>query len=175
MTPSIQRLILLLAIAASLLISGPAACAQDNQDADPTAESDVIQETLKTIKEVERLNEYIAQNKSLLESNKNLVAQIAILTKQIADLTKQVATQNDSIRKQLLSLPPLVVRAKVIGPTSSMAVIGFGDTSIRIRSEMKMNVPVQNGIWTLMEVNKITKDVIELNFTELGRVITIYD
>lgn len=169
------RLAISLAIAIMFLSVAPSAHAQDRNNQDPTAESDVISETLKTIKEIEKLDTYLAQNKTLIEANKALTAQIAILTKQVAELTKQVATQNDSIRKQLLSLPPLVVHSKIIGPNSSMAVIGFGETSIRIRSDMKMTVPVQNGIWTLMEVDKITKDIIELNFTELGRVITIYD
>lgn len=164
---------ILTALALMALLSTTVA-AQD-QKGDPTSESDMIKETLAMIKEVEKLNYYLQQIQTLTTENKSLKGQIATLTKQVAGLTKEVQTSNERLRKQLLSLPPFEIRSKVIGTKSAMAVLKLGERIIRIRNDMEMNVPVENGIWTLMKVEKISKDIVVLNFTELDRVITIYD
>ena len=149
---------------------------------DPATQSNLIAETLKTIKEVENLNAYMTQieelkkaNGSLQQANKGLQGQIASLGKQVAQLTAQIKTSNETLREQLLTLPDFKVKSKLVGKTSAIAVLEMGDNVVRIRDKMKMNVPAENGVWTLMEVQKITKDVIELNFIELDRVITIYN
>ncbi len=161
----------------SLMTAGTA-IAQD----DPATQSNLIEETLKTIKEVESLNQYIAQiaelqkaNGSLQEANNALQGQIASLGKQVGQLTEEVRTSNETLRKQLLTLPEFKVKSKLVSGSSAIAVLDMGGKLVRIRDKVKMSVPVENGVWTLMEVQKITKDVIELKFTELDRVITIYN
>lgn len=161
----------------ALLFTGTVS-AQD----DPATQSSLIEETLKTIKEVENLNQYIAQieelrkaNGSLKESNKKLQGQIASLGKQVGQLTEEIKTSNETLRKQLLTLPEFKVKSKLVSRSSAIAVLDMGGKLVRIRDKVKMSVPVENGVWTLMEVQKITKDVIELKFTELDRVITIYN
>ena len=56
-----------------------------------------------------------------------------------------------------------------------MAVLQFGEKSIRIRMGIEMDVPVADGVWTLMKVEKISIDFIELTFPELERKIVLYD
>lgn len=169
---------MIMGVAAFFLFGAAAASGQD----DPATQSNLIEETLKTIKEVENLNQYIAKieelqkaNKSLNETNKGLQGQIASLGKQVAQLTEEVKTSNETLRKQLLTLPEFKVKSKLVGKSSAIAVLDMGGKLVRIRDKVKMSVPVENGVWTLMEVQKITKDVIELKFTELDRVITIYN
>lgn len=169
---------MIIGVFAFLLVGTGTALAQD----DPATQSNLIEETLKTIKEVESLNQYIAQieelkkaNKSLNDANKGLQGQIASLGKQVAQLTEEIKTSNETLRKQLLTLPEFKVKSKLVGKNSAIAVLDMGGKLVRIRDKVKMSVPVENGVWTLMEVQKITKDVIELKFTELDRVITIYN
>ena len=95
--------------------------------------------------------------------------------KQVTQLTEEIKTSNETLRKQLLTLPEFKVKSKLVGKSSAIAVLDMGGKLVRIRDKVKMSVPVENGVWTLMEVQKITKDVIELKFTELDRVITIYN
>jgi FtsZ-binding cell division protein ZapB len=166
------------AVAVSLFATGSAF----SQDDDPATQSSLMEETLKTIKEVESLNAYIAQigelkkaNQNLQEANKGLQGQIASLGKQVTQLTAEIKTSNETLRKQLLLLPEFKVKSKLVGKNGAVAVLMMGENIVRIRDKIKMSVPVQDGVWTLMEVQKITKDVIELNFIELDRVITIYN
>ena len=149
------------------------AVAQDKQD--PTSESDIIKQTMSKIKDVEKLDNYIAQNKQLTETNKKLQAQIASISKQVAILTKDLADQQAKLRKQLLEMPSFEVKAKVLGNDRDMAILKFKDSSIRIRKDTKISVPVSDGVYVLMHVTKITKDVIELHFPELERDLFLYD
>lgn len=142
---------------------------------DPATQSSLMEETLKTIKEVENLNQYIAENKALKDTNKGLQGQIASLSKQVKQLTQQLKTSTETTRKQLLALPEFKVKSKLVGKTSAIAVLDMGGKVVRIRDKVEMSVPVVNGAWTLMRVEKITKDVIELKFIELDRTITIYN
>ncbi len=66
--------IVLCVVVLSLLHSADSR-AQDKQD--PTAQSDVIKQTISKIKEVEKLDTYIAKNAELTAINKQLQAQIA--------------------------------------------------------------------------------------------------
>lgn len=163
----------LLAIVVSTVISCFAATSFGQDD--PATQTNVMEETLKTIKEVENLNQYLAENKSLRSENKQLKGQLASLTKQIQQLTNQIKTSNETLRKQLLTLPQFEVKSKMVSASSAVAVLDMGGKLVRIRDKVEMSVPVQNGVWTLMRVEKITKDVIELKFLELDRTVTIYN
>ena len=142
---------------------------------DPATQTTVMEETLKTIKEVEKLNQYIESNQALTTQNKELNGQIASLSKQVQELTAQIQTSNETLRKQLLSLPEFKVKSKMVSKSGAIAVLEMGTKIVRIRDKVEMSVPVENGVWTLMRVEKITKDVIELKFLELDRIITIYN
>lgn len=151
------------------------ASAQAQEKTDPASQTDVMQETLRTIREVERLNEYIKQNEALKSENTSLKQQLAALGQQVQKLTNEIQTQNERLKKQFLTLPPFEVKAKLIGPDSARAVLDMGGKVVRIRENVEMSVPVENGVWTLIRVEKISKDIIQLNFLELDRVVTIYD
>ena len=86
-----------------------------------------------------------------------------------------VATQQERLRKQLLHLPRFEVKSKLVGAKKSMAVLQFGEKSIRIRMGIEMDVPVADGVWTLMKVEQISTDFIKLTFPELERQIVLYD
>ena len=57
---------IILGVVAFTLFGAVSASAQD----DPATQSNLIEETLKTIKEVESLNQYIAQIEELQKTNK---------------------------------------------------------------------------------------------------------
>lgn len=147
------------------------AVAQD----DPASDTPIISETLNKIKEVENLDKYIAANAQLTEDNKVLREQIAGLTVQVQKLTQDLLIENERLRKQSLELPEFTVKARIFSSTSSMAVLQYGEKSIRIRQGTSLSVPIPSGIWVLMEVEKISKDTIELRFPELERDIVIFD
>jgi len=169
----------------STTLHGQEQAPQDNEQAaqqeepveeqDPASPTPMIEETMRTIREVENLNKYVQENLALKKENADLKNQIASLTKEVQKLTQQIATQTDTIRKQLLSLPELKIQSKVIAPNDARAVLDVGGKLIRIRENVEMSIPVENGVWTLINVQKISKDVVEINFSELGRMITIYD
>jgi len=142
---------------------------------DPTAASDVIQQTLAKIRDVERLDTFVQQNKALVEENKKLKADIASINKQIAQLTKDLTEQTALLRKQLLQMPTFEVQSKIIGDGRSMALLKSKDSVIRIRDKTQMSVSVADGVWVLMEVKNISKDMIELHFPELERKVYLYD
>ena len=160
----------ILAVAMLMICSG-----FSNAQDDPASQTDVIKQTLNTIKEVEKLNEYIQSNATLAAENKSLKDQVASLSKQIQQLTVQIQTSNETLRKQLLSLPEVEVKSKMVSRNGAVAVLKLGERLVRIRDKVEMSVPVENGIWTLMRVEKISKDVIELKFIELDRTVTIYN
>ncbi len=56
-----------------------------------------------------------------------------------------------------------------------MALLKSKDTVIRIRANTEMSVPVTDGVWVLMQVKKISRDMIELYFPELERTVYLYD
>ncbi len=148
---------------------------QEPVQQDPATPTPVITETLRTIREVENLNRYIEQNDSLAKENKELKNEVASLATQVKKLTQEIATQNERLRKQLLTLPEVKIQSKVIGQGTAQAILDIGGRSIRIRNQVKMSIPVENGVWTLIQVEKITKDVVEIRFLELDRLVTIYD
>ncbi len=150
------------------------ATAQDKK-VDPTAPSDVIAETLSKIRDVERLDAFVEQNKALKAENVKLKADVASIQKQIAKLTKDLEQQKAKLRKELLQMPTFQVQSKVIGGGRSMALLKSKDTVIRIRNNTEMSVPVADGVWVLMQVKKISKDMIELFFPELERTVYLYD
>lgn len=142
---------------------------------DPTAQSDIIQQTLSKIRDVERLDTFVAQNELLKEENKQLKASIASIQEQITKLTKDLADQTALLRKQLLQMPTFVVQAKILSDGRSIAILKSKDTVIRIRDKTMMSVTVADGVWVLMEVKNISKDMIELYFPELERTVYLYD
>lgn len=147
--------------------------AQDKKD--PTNQSDVIKQTLSKIRDVERLDTFVQQNNALKEENKKLKADIASIQKQIAKLTKDLADQTTNLRRQLLQMPTFEVQSKLLGIGGSMAILKTKDKSIRIRDNTEMSVAVGDGVWVLMQVKKISKDMIELYFPELERTVYLYD
>jgi hypothetical protein len=142
---------------------------------DPASDTPIISETLGKIKEVENLDKYIAANAQLTEDNKVLREQIAGLTVQVQKLTQDLLIENERLRKQSLELPDFTVKARIFSSTSAMAVLQYGEKTIRIREGTRLSVPIPSGIWVLMEVQKISKDTIELRFPELERDIVIFD
>ncbi|QEG23105.1 coiled-coil domain-containing protein [Mariniblastus fucicola] len=160
-------------IVSAFLVDGTALQAQEKQD--PTAASDVIKATLSKIRDVERLDAFVEQNNQLKAENATLKKNIADIQKQLAKLTRDLADQTVKLRRQLLQMPIFQVQSKVIANGNSMAILKSKDTIIRIRTNTEMSVPVADGVWILMEVKKISKDMIELNFPELGRTVYLYD
>ena len=147
--------------------------AQDKQD--PTAQSDVIQKTMSKIREVEKLDTYIEQNKALKATNEQLKKELASIKKQVAKLTTDLTQQTAKLRKQLLQMPTFEVKSKILGGGREMAILQSKDRSYRIRLNTEMSVAVADGIWVLMQVKKISKDMIELHFPELERTVYLYD
>ncbi len=142
---------------------------------DPTKDSDVITATMAKIRDVEKLDSFQTENTALKEQNQLLQRDLASLTKNVADLSQQLAQQKELLQRQLLQMPTFTVKSKVIGNGMEMAVLQSGDKTIRIRSNTELSVPVSEGVWVLMRVEKISKDLIELNFPEMSRVLYLYD
>jgi|GEM_PF-1513414 len=149
--------------------------AQDPALTDPTRESEAIRDTMAKIKEVEKLDSYVNENTALKEQNKTLLGQLADLTKQVQALTSQLAEQKEQLQKQLLQMPAFTVKSKIIGNGVELAVLETGGKTIRIRNQMELSVSVSDGVWVLMRVENISKEVIELNFPEMARTIFLYD
>ena len=170
-----QARIVLLITACCAIQFSIATTTRAQEKKDPTAASDVIQQTLSKIRDVERLDTFVEQNKALVEENKKLKADIASINKQIAKLTKDLTDQTAMLRKQLLQMPTFEVQSKIIGDSLGMALLKSKDTVIRIRDKTKMSVTVADGVWVLMEVKNISKDMIELYFPELERTVYLYD
>jgi len=147
--------------------------AQEKQD--PTAPSTVIEQTLSKIRDVEKLDTFVQQNAALVQENKKLKADIASIQKQIAKLTKDLELQTINLRKQLLQMPTFNVQSKIINGDRSAAILKSKNTIIRIRNNTKLSVPVSDGVWVLMEVKNISKEMIELYFPELERTVYLYD
>ena len=157
----------------SLLFLSTSANAQEKKD--PTAESDVIKKTMAKIRDVDRLENFQKQNSTLKTENNKLKQEIASIKKQIAKLTQDLAQQTAKLRKQLLQMPTFEVQSKVLGGGKSMALLKSKDKVIRIRTDTEMSVAVAEGVWVLMQVKKITKDMIELHVPELERTVYLYD
>jgi len=158
------------------LLPGLAAAQEQQQELqDPASDSKVIEETLSKIRQVAELEKYLSENKTLKDANKQLMQQIASLDKQVKKLTQELKAENERLRKQLLELPTFEIKSKVVGGRSSLAVLQFGEKTIRIRQGIKMDVPVADGVWTLMKVLEISNDFIELEFPELDRKVVLYD
>jgi hypothetical protein len=147
--------------------------AQEIQD--PTQQSNVIKETMAKIRDVEKLDSYISENTELKTQNKMLQEQLASLSKQVADLTLQLSQQRELLQRQLLQIPNFEVKSKIIGVGKETAVLQTGEKLIRIRNDTELSVPVSDGVWVLMKVEKISKDFIQLNFPEMSRTIYLYD
>ena len=145
------------------------------QENDPTAQSDVINKTLSKIRDVERLDSFVEQNKALKAENAKLKADLASIKKQLDKLTADFAQQNVTIRKQLLQMPTFQVLSKVISGSSSMALLKMKTTNLKVKANTKLSVPVADGTWVLMEVREISKDMIVLYFPELQREVFLYD
>ena len=56
-----------------------------------------------------------------------------------------------------------------------MALLQTKDRTIRIRLETEMSVAVADGVYVLMQVKKISREMIELYFPELERELYLYD
>ena len=164
-----------LLIVALMLTWGIPSSAAAQEKKDPTDQSEVIKQTLSKIRDVERLDTFVQQNAALVEENKKLKADIASINKQLAQLTKDLADQTANLRRQLLQMPTFEVQSKILGYNGSMALLKTKDTLIRIRDNTEMSVPVADGVWVLMQVKKISKDMIELHFPELERTVYLYD
>ncbi len=159
---------------------GDTAVAQDPPPAaaekqDPATPSDIITQTLLTIRGVDNLNRYIEENKSLVTENQTLKQQLASLNAEVAKLTKMVQAQTEQLKTPLLTLPEFKIKSKVVGNGGGQAILEIDGKSIRIRENVKMSLPLPNGVWALIQVQKISKDMVEINFLELNRVVTIYD
>lgn len=163
----------LVIVACLFQLAAAGAQAQDKKD--PTAESDVIKQTLSKIRDVERLDTFVQQNQALKEENKKLKSDIASINKQIAKLTKDLEQQTSMLRKQLLQMPTFEVQSKLIGAGRSMALLKSKNAIIRIRDKTELSVAVADGVWVLMQVKNISKDMIELYFPELERTVYLYD
>lgn len=157
----------------SLFAITPTMDAQEKQD--PTAPSTVIEQTLSKIRDVEKLDTYVQQNATLVQENKTLKAEIASIQKQIAKLSKDLELQTINLRKQLLQMPTFNVQTKIINGVRSAAILKSKDTIIRIRNNTQLSVPVSDGVWVLMQVKNISKEMIELYFPELERTVYLYD
>ena len=97
------------------------------------------------------------------------------INKQIAKLTKDLAEQTANLRRQLLQMPTFEVQSKIMGWGGNTALLKTKDKIIRIRDNTEMSVSVADGVWVLMQVKKISKDMIELHFPELERTVYLYD
>lgn len=147
------------------------------QQQDPTADSDIIKQTMSKIREVEKLDVYIAQNAQLTAANKQLQQQIASINKQVAQLTKDLAEQQAKLRKQLLQMPSFTVKAKILGNGRDMALLQMKNQErpILITMDTPISLQVSDGVYLLMEVKKISKKIIELHFPELERDLFLYN
>lgn len=163
----------LTAVLVSFFILSASAHAQEKKD--PTAESDVIKQTIAKIRDVDNLENFQKQNSTLKTENNKLKQEIASIKKQLAKLTQDLAQQTAKLRKQLLQMPTFEVQSKVLGGGKSMALLKSKDKVIRIRTDTEMSVAVAEGVWVLMQVKKISKDMIELHFPELERTVYLYD
>ncbi|MEL7497328.1 MAG: hypothetical protein AAFN77_06925 [Planctomycetota bacterium] len=153
------------------LLAGSASFAQEN---DPTANSEMIDKTISKIRDVERLDSFLEQNKALKAENAKLKASVASIQKELAKLKADLEQQNVKIRKQLLQMPTFQVQSKVIAGKRSVAYLKTKTTSLRVRANMEMSVPVADGVWVLMRVKEISKDMIVLEFPELERTVYLY-
>ncbi len=161
----------------ALLLTGalvPVAAAQE-EPTDPATDTQVIEETLGKIRDVENLEKFIAENETLKGENNSLKEQVASLAEQVKKLTEELQAENERLRKQLLHLPEFTVKSRLVSASRATAVLQFGEKSIRIRRGVEMSVPVEGGVWTLMNVKNISNDFIELEFPELERTIVLYD
>lgn len=175
---NVSKLLVFFAMAICVcLTSASNGFAQPAQKAkqDPTAPSDMIQKTISKIRDVERLDAFLEQNKALQAENNKLKGEVASIKKQIAKLTQDLAQQTAKLRKQLLQMPTFQVQSKILGGVRSMALLKSKDKVIRIRANTEMSVTVADGVWVLMQVKKISKEMIELHFPELERTVYLYD
>lgn len=170
-----KSLFVMLSLVGLFNLSGflPNINAQEKQD--PTAPSTVIEQTLSKIRDVEKLDTFVQQNAVLVQENKKLKAEIASIQKQIAKLTKDLELQTTNLRKQLLQMPTFNVQSKIINGNRSAAILQSKNTIIRIRTNTQLSVPVSDGVWVLMQVKNISKEMIELYFPELERTVYLYD
>ncbi len=83
--------------------------------------------------------------------------------------------ENERLRRQLVQMPTFQIKSKLVSSSRAMAILEFGEKSIRIRQGIELSVPVSEGVWTLMKVLKISNDFIELEFPELERTVLLYD
>ena len=175
MNPSVGISLFLFVVVASLG-SALDLAAQDKKK-DPTVDSDVIKKTMSKIREVEKLDAYVAQNKQLVDANKALQKQIASINKQVAKLQKDLAGQQAKLRKQLLQMPSFKVKAKIIGNGKNMALLQMKsqERPLLITSEVPVSIQVSDGVYLLMQVKKISKNAIELHFPELERDLFLYN
>lgn len=158
-----------------VFVATPSQSLEAQEKQDPTAASDVIKETLNKIRDVEKLDTFIQQNDALKAENKQLKAEIAGIKKQLAKLTADLSQQAAKIKAQLLQMPTFQVQSKMLAGGKSAAILKSGDTLIRIRTNTELSVAVSDGAWVLMQVKKISKEMIELHFPELERTVYLYD
>lgn len=144
------------------------------QETDPTKKSEMINKTISKIRDVEKLDTFIAQNNVLKQENAKLKSEVASIKKQLTKLQADLKQQDVKIRKQLLQMPTFQVQSKVISGKNSVAYLKTKDTLLRVRSNMKMSVPISDGVWVLMDVKEISKDMIVLEFPELERTVYLY-
>lgn len=144
------------------------------QENDPTANSQMIDKTISKIRDVERLDTFIQQNNALKAENAKLKQSVASIQQQLTKLKKELEQQNAKLRKQLLQMPTFQVMSKVLAGNRSVAYLKTKSTLLRVRSNMSLSVPVSDGVWVLMKVKEISKDMIVLEFPELERTIYLY-
>ena len=158
----------------TLVVAGSAQEKKD-ENKDPTAKTNIMEETLSKIRNVDQLDKFQKENATLKTQNKTLKGQVASLTKQVQKLTNDLKVENERMKKQLLQLPSFRLKSKVVGAQRSIALLQHGDRTLKIRDNTEMSVLVKDGVWVLMRVEKITKETIELKFPELDRTIILYD
>jgi uncharacterized protein YlxW (UPF0749 family) len=146
-----------------------------SQAQDPTQDSDIMKAMMSKIRDVENLDTFVNENKTLREENTTLKTQLASLTKSVNELTQQLAQQKEVLQRQLLQLPSFEVKSKIIGNGTAMAVLDSSGKQYRIREATELSVQAADGIWVLMRVEKISKDFIELSFPEMSRRLFLYD
>ena len=74
------------------------------------------------------------------------------MDKQVKKLTEELKVENERLRKQLVQMPTFRIKSKLVGSSRAMAVLEFGEKTIRIRQGIELSVPVAEGVWTLMKV-----------------------
>lgn len=160
----------MLRLTAAFVIAGFVANPGVGQDF--SEEQDKVEELMQ---EVERLR---AANAQLLETIDQMKEQT-----DRDDLSNDPATASLKMRRILdatesgagVSVPAVTLKSKAVDDFQAIAVLGFGGTSLRVRPDVEVLIPVADGQLTSMKVTKIDMDVVQLEFPQLEQTVWLYD